>query len=324
MFVSRRNERLATNPPKTNPPGRQAGRLDGRRSRINAFASTSTPHTVAPGHESSFHPAPRARHQNPEPYLIVRVVTFEPFAVVVTIEVLTASTDSENIANGDSGATYTTDGSASQTVTEAASEQGYAYGAYEYQAWGDTWGGNEDHTFAHTLSTTFTVTPSNGSIVYDIAFETQRQGTLGKADDTFSFSTVYSSAHIGELTGTINNANSSVLTLEQVDYTGGVGTIAVDQTSNAASHTGLTGTTTWIVETTWTSRVTSNYDESGVSMGQAVSEGFLDLDIAANTNDSVRTNAILTITAVPEPSTALLVALGFAGLAGVSRRRKRS
>ena len=78
------------------------------------------------------------------------------------------------------------------------------------------------------------------------------------------------------------------------------------------------------METTWTSRVTSNYDESGVSMGQAVSEGFLDLDIAANTNDSVRTNAILTITAVPEPSTALLVALGFAGLAGVSRRRKRS
>ena len=70
----------------------------------------------------------------------VRGLVSASAANAFTIEVLTASTDSENIANGDSGATYTTDGSASQTVTEGTSAQGYAYGAYEYQAWGDTWG----------------------------------------------------------------------------------------------------------------------------------------------------------------------------------------
>lgn len=241
----------------------------------------------------------------------------------LTIEVLASSADAANIDNGDSGATSVVDDSGDQMVNAAPGAQGYAYGAYEYQAWGDTYGGNEDHTFTHMLSTTFTVIPDNASIVYDIAFGTQRKGSLGKDDDTWSSYTVYSSAHIGELTGTINGTNAGVLSLPTADYTGNVGVAAVNQTSADVSYTGQTGTTTWTVATTWTTRVTSNYDESGVSMGEEVGAWRLDLVIPTDVNAGVRTNAILTITAIPEPSTALLVSLGFDGLGAISPIRRK-
>ena len=71
--------------------------------------------------------------------------------------------------------------------------------------------------------------------------------------------------------------------------------------------------------TTWTSRVTSNYDESGLSFGDDLELGYLYIE--AGSNDGVDTHASLTITAVPEPSTALLVGLGLAGFASLKRKR---
>lgn len=254
--------------------------------------------------------------------LFVLVLLCGSTAQALTISTAVSTTDPASSGSGDSGTTNAQSASGDQTVTEANGEIGTAYGVYQTQTWADTWGGNEDETFSHTLTTVFTVTTSAG-LAYDVSFNTQRIGALGLDDDTWSSSTVYSSAHLSVLTGTVNGSGDALLELSATELdNGSIGTVAVNQTSLNSGYAGQVGTQVFTVVTTWTSRVTSNYDESGVSLGQDVDALFLNLNIPAAPGDGVFTN--ITVTVVPEPSTALLIGLGMAGLASVNRRSTRA
>jgi len=244
-------------------------------------------------------------------------------AQALTISTAVSTTDPASISNGDSGSTNALSASGDQTVTEADGEIGTASGVYRAQSWADTYGGNENHTFNHTLTTVFTVATSPG-LAYDVSFHTERMGTLGLDDDTFYNSTVYSSASLSVLTGTVNGVADALLNLSATELDdGSIGTSAVNQTSTHSDYTGQVGTQVFTVVTSWTSTVTSNYDESGVSVGQDVGNAlFLNLEIPANPGDGVYT--YITVTVVPEPSTALLVGLGMTGLASAHRRSRHA
>jgi len=227
----------------------------------------------------------------------------------------------------DSGATAAVTASSVQSVTETIGETGGASGVYLTQAWADTTWGDEDHTYSQTLTTVFTIDTvgsggaNGGGLTYDVTFNTGRLGFLQTEDDTWSYSTVYSSAHLGVLSGTVNGASEAGLGLGALDYDpGSVGAMAVNQTSDGTATFSVTGNQVFTVITTWDVRVTSNYDESGVILGQSIDESWLDLERTTTVGEGVRTSMLVTVT--PEPSTALLVGLGLAGLA--SRKRARS
>lgn len=235
-----------------------------------------------------------------------------------------ASTGDSDFDAGDSGGTQSATSGSAGSIADQTAESVTVTGHYDYNIWGDTYGGDEDEIYSHQLTTVFAVL-ADPTVEYEIVFSTSRLGAIGIADDTTWSSTVYSSAHLGVLTGTINGGNETGLGLIAQAINPSGSSLSSDQ--NDAVNQASTGTTvtssgdsTWTVITTWTSRVTSNYDESGLSFGEDLELG--NLDIEAGDDDGVDTHASLTITAVPEPSTALLVGLGLAGFA--SRKRMRS
>jgi hypothetical protein len=199
-------------------------------------------------------------------------------------------------------------------------------GNYDYQIWGDTYGGNLNQTYNHELTTVFTVLADPG-VEYNIVFFTSRVGAIGIADDTWSNSTVYSSATVGVLTGNVNGGgNEAGLGLASQAINPGGSSLSSDQVdlvNQTSTGTGMTfsgsGDSTWTVVTSWTSQVTSNYDEAGLSFGEDLELSYL--EIGSGANDGVHTHAAVLITAVPEPSTALLVGLGLAGFASLKRKR---
>ena len=256
--------------------------------------------------------------------LLAVFLFFGTNAQALTIAPAATTGDSTSFDDGDSGGTQSATSGSAASLPDEAAQSATVTGYYDYQVWGDTWGGNHDQTYTHQLTTVFTVL-ADPTVDYDIVFSTSRLGAIGIADDTWNNSTVYSSAHLGVLTGTINagsneaglgltgqaiNPSGSSLSSDQND--------AVNQASTGTTVTG-SGNSTWTVITTWTSRVTSNYDESGLSFGDDLE--LEELAIPAGPNDGVDTHASLTITAVPEPSTALLVGLGLAGFASLKRKR---
>ena len=269
--------------------------------------------------------------------LIVALAAFLLFgmnaqALTITTAVTTPDAAERSIAGGsygsdDSGATAAVTASSVQTVTETIGEAGGASGVYLTQAWADTTWGDEDDTYSQTLTTVFTIDTvgsggaNGGGLNYDVTFNTGRAGFLQIEDDTWSYSTVYSSAHLGVLSGTVNGASEAGLGLGALDYDpGSAGTMAVNQTSGGTATFSVTGNQVFTVITTWDVRLTTNYDESGVSLGQSIGESWLDLEGTTAAGDGVRTSMLVTVT--PEPSTALLVGLGLAGFA--SRKRMRS
>jgi len=260
---------------------------------------------------------------------VVAAVGLATSASALTVVSTTSTADLDITSNDYAMALALVDGGI-ETVTEALGAVTTNFGGYEYSAWADTYGGNVDETFQHTLTTIFVVTPDYANSIYDISFETSRAGILGKADDTFLHSTVYSYAEVGALTGTVNSAAAAGLNLASASYDAGTGTSAVSQSSGSSTFfSGLSGETNWVVTTTWSSNVTSNYDEAGIMMGLPVSESFLGLDIFPSGNSGVFTLATATITTlgdvggppIPEPATGALLAFGL-GMLGISRARR--
>lgn len=253
-------------------------------------------------------------------------------ALTITTAVSTPDAAERTSAGGaygsdDSGATASVYANIPVNVAETIGEAGSAEGVYLTQVWADTTWGNEDHSYTQTLTTVFTIDTigsggaNGGGLTYDVTFDTFRQGILRVEDDTWSSSTVYSSAHLGVLTGTVNGSYDAGLDLGDLDFEpGSGGGFAVNQASAGSATFSVTGNQVFTVITTWDARVTSNYDESGLSLGQSIDESWLDLEHGATASDGITTTMTLTVT--PEPSTALLVGLGLAGFA--SRKRMRS
>lgn len=241
---------------------------------------------------------------------------------VTTPDASTRSGGSGSYGSDNSGTTTAVAASAIQNVVESAGQVGQATGEYLHQSWGDSVWSLEDHTFSHTLTTTFTITPDSLVRQYNVILNTTRAGELGTEDDGGS-SWIYASAHLGALTGTINGGAEALLGLAAADvaegtYDSGTGPRTdVDQTSGFASYENLTGVQVFEVVTTWTSRVYSNYDESLISLGQDMNESWMENILAADSGDGVHTHA--TVTVIPEPSTALLIGLGLVGLAAKRR-----
>ena len=257
--------------------------------------------------------------------LFAAFLLFGTNAQALTITPTASTGDSASFDDGDSGGTQSATHGSPVTIVDEVAGTTSVNGQYKYHVWVDTYGGNHDITYTHELTTVFDVL-ADAAVSYEIVISTSRLGSFGVADDTTWYSAVGASAHLSALTGTINGgSNEAGLDLLGLDLNVGHGqtydeTVAVNQASTGTTVTG-NGNSTWTVVTTWTSRGHSYYDEAGLSFGDAVDLGYL--DISPGANDGVGTQAALTITAVPEPSTALLVGLGLAGLASVRRQSKR-
>jgi PEP-CTERM motif len=201
---------------------------------------------------------------------------------------------------------------------------------------------------------TFSVTaPAN--VVYDLTIDTSRVGAFTLIDDTALNGPTR--ADLGAVTGQlggVTNAGLGLADLANVDGAGNTNIGTVNTPFNQTSQlvlTGLSGNQSFTLDFAWTSLVYSNPgsnttstnssngafvfggDEAAVRMGLAGSATSISGGITADdypgagsrtaANDGHFVGIGLHVTAVPEPTTALLIGAGVAGLAWSGRRRIR-
>lgn len=128
------------------------------------------------------------------------------------------------------------------------------------------------------------------------------------------------------MTGSVGGSVEAALGVGALSINQTPQNLDINQTSNFAL-TGLSGNFQLILDFTWTASAFSNNDEGAVRLGLESSA----LGVSADdypgpgsrtlANDGHFVDVVATVTAVPEPSTALLIGLGLTMLASVRSRR---
>jgi hypothetical protein len=199
---------------------------------------------------------------------------------------------------------------------------------------------------------TFTIN-APAYVTYDLQIDTSRIGAFTLIDDTALNGPTR--ADLGAVTGSLGGVPTAGLGLADLAAANGagnsnIGTVNVPfNQANTLVLTGLTGTQSFTLDFLWTSLVYSNPgsnttstntgngsflfggDEAAVRMGLAGSATSISGGITADdypgagtrtaANDGHFVGISLEVTAVPEPTTVILVGAGIAGLAWRGRRR---
>jgi hypothetical protein len=239
---------------------------------------------------------------------------------------------------GDSGlVSVSQNGSDSATsVTNAGGFSADALGAsvsagtrYAQYAWGDADFGSTTLNTTSDYRVVMNITPDDPSTVYSLQIDTTRVGALALLDDSFSFDCC-GEAEIGALTGFVDGLADANLAMGGLSMSsppflgGGSGDSAFVDINQAGTTTiaGLSGNYSLVLDFVWTSHVLSNWDEASVRLGLSTSVSDVTVNdypgignrIEALDGHFVNVAATVTSTAIPEPSTALLLGLGLAGL----------
>lgn len=191
-------------------------------------------------------------------------------------------------------------------------------------------GGNGSNSYGTTsdYNVTFTV-DGEGAATYDITIDTSRIGAFTTANDGGGGG--LASASMSAVTG-VSSVGGGTGSLDLAALAGVSGGGDQDSPFNQAgvyTLTGLSGVTVVSLDFTWTSSTLSEQHEAAIRMGMTGTLGALTADdypgvgARAIGGDGHFVDITATVTAVPEPATAVLLSLGLIGLTVSGRRREQ-
>jgi hypothetical protein len=186
---------------------------------------------------------------------------------------------------------------------------------------------NNDTTTNYRI--TFTV-DGEGAATYDVTIDTTRIGAFTLVSDPGGAD---ASASMSGVTGTSSEAGTGSLDLALLGGLSGAGDQDLEfNQSGQFTITGLTGVTVINLDFTWDSTTFSDQHQAAIRMGLDGTIGAITADDYPGVvgtprpimgNDGHFVDITATVTAVPEPGTALLLTMGLIGLTISGRRRKR-
>ena len=267
--------------------------------------------------------------------LLVSSLSFLFFFVsavhAITISGVTATTNvgdsgfvSASQNGSDSATSVTNAGGASADTLGATVSAGTRYAQY---VWGDADVGSTTLNTNSDYRVVMDITPDDASTVYTLQIDTTRVGALALLDDS-TFYDCCGEASIGAVTGSVDGVADANLGMIGLDMSspppaGGSGSSASVDINQLGSTTisGLSGNYQLVLDFVWTSEVFSNWDEASVRLGLSTSVSGVSVNdypgIGSRTEaldgHFVNVTATVDYTAIPEPSTALLLGLGLAG-----------
>jgi len=268
--------------------------------------------------------------------IFVLVVSIPSTAAALTISVNSISTNPGDSGYQDSvwsdfeSDSETSVVNAGGTTTDTAGNSVSAGTRYTQYAWADNFSGVTTHQPTSDYSVVLDIASAAGTF-YDLEIDTTRLGALTLYEDCCWSSTVFSSASIGEVTAEVGGSIESALSMSEVSINGS----PLNQEINQASSftlAGLEGDFQLVLDFEWTSEVWSNNDEGALRLGLWNSATGVSANdypgpdsrpMADDGHFVDVTATVVSVTApIPEPSTALLLALGLCGLSA-TRARKR-
>ena len=247
-------------------------------------------------------------------------------AQAITIGGVTATTnpgDSGSVTStfgdeeGDSLASVRNAGGSAAETVGATVTAGTRYAQYLFA---DNTTGTTNAASTADYTVNMTITPDDPNTVYDLQIDTTRLGALTLVDDSTFWACCFSSADIGSVAASVGGVAETDLEMAALETNSSPTNLEINQ---AASFTisGLTGVYNLVLDFVWTAAAWSNNDEGAVRLGLTSTTGGVSADdypgsggrIAANDGHFVNVTATVT-SVIPEPSTALLLGMGLAGL----------
>lgn len=219
--------------------------------------------------------------------------------------------------NGDSQTSVTNAGGSTAETVGATMTAGTRYG--QFLAADNSWGNSYASSTAD-YTVTMNITPDDANTIYDLQIDTTRLGALTLVDDDF-YACCYSSADIGSVAGSVGGVADAGLSMGALGINSSPTNLEIDQVASI-TLSGLSGNYTLVLDFVWTADAWSNNHEGAVRLGLVGTGSGVSADdypgVGGRTlaGDGHFVDVTATVTSViPEPTTALLVGLGLAGLA---------
>ena len=216
------------------------------------------------------------------------------------------------------------------TVLDAVGVNESARVRYAANAWSDATFGNNTVNLTHAYEVAFTVTADVGT-VYDLEIDAAFSGLVQRVDDSYLG---YGSASVSSVSIFMDQNSTGATLVPSLETSGASVAYDYDDSAEVISDTGsttlvgLSGTTQLTFSIEFTSTLNSDSDEVGFVLGLpeaygpasfvTTSEYGVELaagrDIAEDGHFLGVEATVTEVNPIPEPSTALLLALGLLGL----------